>query len=86
MRWNNMNSDLRDEIVDVIMATLGSQTKQSNLSDEFQLAGNILDSMAVTNLILALEDHFGFSFDDQELTAEAFETVGSLVKLVESKL
>jgi len=81
-----MNSDLRGEIEEVIMATLGGQTKETKLSNEFQLAGNILDSMAVTNLILALEDHFGFSFDDQELTAEAFETVGSLVQLVESKL
>jgi acyl carrier protein len=41
--------------------------------------------MAVTNLILAIEEHFGFNFDDEELSAEAFETVASLAALVQQK-
>jgi acyl carrier protein len=56
------------------------------LPDSFKLAGEALDSMAVTNLTLALEEHFGFVFDDEDLAAEDFETVASLSRLVTRKL
>jgi acyl carrier protein len=42
--------------------------------------------MAVTNLILALEDYFDVEFDDDDLSAEAFETVATLTDLVVSKM
>lgn len=45
-----------------------------------------LDSMAVVHLITALEEHFGFIVDDDEISATTFETVGSLVAFVEQKL
>lgn len=44
------------------------------------------DSMAVVNLIMALEDRFGFAVDDDEIDASVFETVASLVAFVEAKL
>ncbi|HOI08231.1 MAG TPA: acyl carrier protein [Deltaproteobacteria bacterium] len=77
---------LLDEIIDVILSTTGGDIKRDMLIEDFKLVGNILDSMAVTNLILALEDRFGFMFSDDELSAEAFETVGTLAELVRSKL
>ncbi|MFK3739412.1 acyl carrier protein [Massilia sp. TN1-12] len=45
-----------------------------------------LDSMAVVNLIGALEDQFGIAVDDDEIGAATFETVGSLAAFVEQKL
>ena len=45
-----------------------------------------LDSMAVVNLIVALEDHFGFTVADDEVSAETFATLGSLCAFVEQKL
>ncbi|HNY66031.1 MAG TPA: acyl carrier protein [Deltaproteobacteria bacterium] len=77
---------LLDEIIDVILSTTGGDIKRDMLIEDFKLVGNILDSMAVTNLILALEDRFGFMFSDDELSVEAFETVGTLAELVRSKL
>lgn len=44
-----------------------------------------LDSMAVVNLITALEEHFGFVLKDDEITADTFATLGSLAALVEQK-
>lgn len=44
------------------------------------------DSMVVVNLIMALEDRFGFAVDDDEIDASVFETVASLVAFVEAKL
>ena len=42
-----------------------------------------LDSMAVLELLLALEDRFGITIDGEDVTAESFETLGSLTELVE---
>jgi acyl carrier protein len=55
---------------------------------ETPLLGHLpeLDSMAVVALITALEQRFGIRFDDDEVSADAFATLGSLQRLVESKL
>ena len=45
-----------------------------------------LDSMAVVNLITAMEEQFGFVVHDDEITAEAFATLGSLARFVDWKL
>lgn len=45
-----------------------------------------LDSMAVVTLITALEDRFDLMVDDEEITVEVFDTVGSLTAFVERKL
>ena len=44
-----------------------------------------LDSMAVVNVIAALEDRFGIVVDDDEITGGTFETLGSLVDFVKGK-
>lgn len=44
-----------------------------------------LDSMAVVTVVTALEERFDIVVDDDELSAELFDTVGSLVAFVESK-
>jgi acyl carrier protein len=57
------------------------------LTEDSALLGSIpeLDSMAVVNLIGALEEHFGITIDDDEIGASTFETVGTLVAFVRSK-
>lgn len=44
------------------------------------------DSMAVIALITALEDHFQLVVEEEEISAEVFETVGALCDFVERKL
>jgi len=45
-----------------------------------------LDSMAVLSIITALEEHFGFSVDDDEIDGSTFATVGTLTAFVDGKL
>jgi acyl carrier protein len=42
--------------------------------------------MAVVTVITSLEDSLGVFVEDDEISAETFETVGSLVAFVDSKL
>jgi acyl carrier protein len=66
--------------------SLGDAAKA--LTPDSALLGSIpeLDSMAVVHLITALEEHFGFTVDDDEIGASTFETVGSLLAFVQNKL
>lgn len=45
-----------------------------------------LDSMAAVSIITLLEERMGFVIEPGELDGTVFETLGSLVEFVESKL
>lgn len=50
------------------------------------LAEGMLDSLAVEQLIGYIEDEFGVMFDDEELVAENFASIETVVGLVNTKL
>jgi acyl carrier protein len=81
-----MDRKVIQDIKKVIINSVGFGVPIDSLTEDFPLVGNILDSMAITNLILALEEHFDFFFDDDELSAEVFETVGSLTDFINQKV
>ena len=41
--------------------------------------------MAVVELVLALEERFGIEIDDEDVTAEVFETLASLTAFVDGR-
>lgn len=81
-----MSNSTKNDLKQIICNTISAKITPDKMEDDFRLAGENLDSMAVTNLILAIEDYFGFVFDDDELSAEAFETVATLNDLITQKL
>jgi acyl carrier protein len=60
----------------------------ADLTTDTLLFGNLpeLDSMAVATVLTALEDRFHILIDDDEVSGELFETVGSLSAFVQAKL
>lgn len=64
---------------------LGARVETFDL--DTPLLGSIpeLDSIAVINLITALEEQFGFTVADDEISADTFASVGSLLAFVEAK-
>lgn len=64
---------------------LGDRTE--NLQPTSPLMGSVpeFDSMAVVSLITALEEQFGIFVEDDEISADIFETVGSVSDFVEQK-
>ena len=77
-------NDVKQILTDVL--ALGPQG--AALRADSPLLGSIpeLDSMAVVNLITALEEHFGIAVDDDDISAATFETVGTLADFVAAKL
>ncbi len=81
-----MTQDLKEQIKKIIAQSVGGEYRTKPIPDDMKLVGNLLDSMAVNSLIVALEEHFGFAFEDEDLSAESFESVQSLVELVQKKV
>jgi acyl carrier protein len=77
-----------DEVKAVLVQTLHLGDRGAHLDASSPLLGAIpeLDSMAVVGIITSLEEHFGFFVDDDEISAETFEDLGSLIEFVEAKL
>ncbi len=49
------------------------------------LSSGLLDSVGVEELLRFLEEEFGIEFEDEELNAEAFETIDVIAELMASK-
>ena len=73
---------------DILGQTLQLGPRAEHLDATAPLLGAIpeLDSMAVVTILTAIEEHFGFSVDDDEISADTFATLGTLTSFVEQKL
>ena len=76
------------EMVKQVLADVLQIEKIKDFDQSTALLGGIpeFDSMAVVSVITALEETFGFVVDDDEIDAEVFETIDSLVQFVENKI
>lgn len=71
-------------VIDVVVNVLGIEDRASDLSASTALLDSMpeLDSMAIVELVIALEERFGFTVDDDDVTGDLFETVGTLADFV----
>ncbi|MBW9113734.1 acyl carrier protein [Rhizobium cauense] len=83
-----MNPSTFESVKDVIAETLGIEDRTRIADPSTPLFGNLpeLDSFAVLSLAQALEARFGIHIDDEDFSAELFETVGSLASFVDQQI
>lgn len=77
-----------EEVREVLRSALKLGDRADRLTASSGLLGAIpeFDSMAVVTVVEMLEDEFGISVADDEISAEVFETMGSLTRFVERKV
>jgi acyl carrier protein len=77
-----------DQVKNILDSTLSLNGRAQGFDRNSALLGNIpeLDSMAVVSLITTIEEQFGIIIDDDDVSAETFETLGSLTDFVDQKL
>jgi acyl carrier protein len=82
-----MQNTYVDEVKAILTDVLSLGEAGQHLSADSALLGSLpqLDSMAVVSLIGALEEHFGITVDDDDISASTFETLGSLSAFVANK-
>ena len=49
------------------------------------ISSGLIDSFSLVDLALFIEDSFGVRIDDAELTADVFDTLDQLVKLIQER-
>lgn len=76
-----------DAVKHVVVDTLGIEDRSSRIDASTQLFGGLpeLDSLAVLELVTALEEQFDIVIDDSDFSGEVFETLGSLASFVDQK-
>jgi acyl carrier protein len=69
-----------------VIETLGIDDRAHAVDADTPLASlPELDSMAVLELVVELERRFGITLEDEDVTAEVFDTVGSLAAFLETQ-
>lgn len=76
------------DVKDVLVDTLELDDQADRIDATTPLFGSLpeLDSMAVLEVVLALEERFGIAIDDEDVTADVFESVATLTAFVDGKL
>lgn len=77
-----------DNIRSILKDVLQLGQRADKLDASTGLFGSIpeFDSVAVVTVLTALEDKFGILIEDDDISAETFETVGKLTAFVDQKL
>jgi acyl carrier protein len=80
--------NVAEEVKSVLGQVLRLEDRARHFEASTLLFGAIaeFDSRAVVTLVATLEEKFGIVVADDEITAEVFETVGSLTEFIERKL
>ena len=52
----------------------------------YYLDQGVIDSIGIINMITSFESEFGISFDAEDMQSYDFQTVGGLIRIIESKM
>ncbi len=77
-----------DEVKNILRDSLQLGDRAKGFTIDTRLLGSVpeLDSMAVLTVLTAIEERFGFTVEDDDISADTFATVGSLCDYVQTKL
>jgi len=77
-----------EQIINILSDCLGLGSRSSEFTADTQLINSIpeFDSMAVVSVITMIEEQFGIYIEDDDISADTFETIGSLSEFVERKI
>ena len=77
-----------NDVKNILRDTLQLGDRADDLTADSGLMGEIpeFDSMAVVTVLTMVEEEYDLEIEDDEVSAEIFETVGSLVRFIEQKV
>ena len=77
-----------EELKAIVAGILQVGDRLDSLGPDSALLGGVpeFDSMAVVSILTTIEENYGVIIDDDEVSAEVFESLGSLRNFVNAKL
>lgn len=77
----------RTQIIEILQEILGNNIDAEEIdSSKSLLEEGILDSMSVIDVVLKIEEKFGFEFKNEEMLLENFNSIDMILKCVEGYL
>lgn len=76
------------EIAVAIVRSCLQLDEQLELTEDTYLMGNFAEfnSLTITTMIVEIEDRLGCDIDDDEISGEIFETIGTLAEFIQEKM
>ncbi|MCP4654790.1 MAG: acyl carrier protein [bacterium] len=79
-----MSDEMRDQIIEFVQEEY-VEDEDMEINDTSPLiSSGLVDSFSMVSLKMFLEEEYHIKMADEDATTEAFDTVASIVKLVES--
>ena len=78
---------LQQEIKQLLKETLQIDGTE-NWQEDTEILGSVpeFDSMAIVTILTQIEENYGIMIEDDEVSAEVFETLGALVAFISEKV
>ena len=81
-----MNADeMKTKLAEYLTKDILKQPNRIIQPDEALLTTGLIDSFHLVDLALFVEDNFGVHIDDSELNASTFDSLSSLIALIQSR-
>jgi len=80
--------DVKSAVKDIIVNDLDANIAREDIDDAVSLYddGLGLDSIAVINFIVLIENKFGINFEESEISSRLFSNINNLSEFVHSKI
>jgi len=79
---NEVSSEIRQYLATKILF----EADPATLRDDTELVGSLVDSLGLMQLVSFIEEQYGVTFADEEVSVENFQTLGSMDRLVLAKM
>lgn len=76
-------------ILDFILSALQKKytiDESINIESLNYVESGYVDSLGIIQFVCEIEDEFGITFTDEEISSSSFHIVGELIKLIEKKI
>ena len=80
--------NVKSRLKEIIASDLDANISIDDIRDDISLydEGLGLDSIAIINLIVLIENKFDMSFDENEINSSLFSSIDSLAEFIHSKI